>query len=193
MEWGSPDWSCFLGFSWGILIGSSEHSITESVQLWYLWILLKLVCRLSLQLSAAGSCSRCTLLTPSWTLYFLFSFVIPPENTIALYTDDCKTSSIIDNPEDHVSFEYDHLCSWSQLNCMGFHINKCKLEDIWGKKQPLDANVLLYEPSLDIVLEFKDLGLLVSYNLSWNSHINHIVSSAIRMLGLILCKGLFFM
>ena len=55
--------------------------------------------------------------------------------------------------------------------------------------------VELYEPSLDIVLEFKDLGLLVSYNLSWNSHINHIVSSVIRMLGLIshTCKGLFVM
>ena len=165
------------------------------MQLWYLWILLKLVCRLSLQLSEAGSCSRCTLLTPSWTLYFLFSFVIPPENTIALYADDCKTSSIIVNPEDHVSFEHHHLCSWSQLSSMDFYTKKCKLMRIFRKKQPLDANLLLYDSSLDIVSEFKDLGLLVSYNLSWNSHINHIVSSAIRMFGLIsrTCKSLFFM
>ena len=49
----------------------------------------------------------------------------------------------------------------------------------------------MYDSSSDIVSEFKDLGLLVSYNLCWNSHINHIVSSAIKMLGLILCKGLF--
>ena len=137
MEWGSPDWCCFLGFSWGILIGSSEHSITESVQLWYLWILLKLVCRLSLQLSAACSYSRCTLLAPSWALYFLLvSLVISPENTIALYADDCKTTSVIDNPQDHVSFQHGHLCSWNQLNSMGFHINKCKLEDIWEKNSP---------------------------------------------------------
>ena len=165
------------------------------MQLWYLWILPKLVCRLSLQLSAEGSYSRCTLLAPFWALYFLFSLVISPENTIALYADDCKASSIIDNPQDHVSIQHDHLCCWSRLNSMDFYIKKCKLMRISRKKQPLDANLLMYESSLDIVSEFKDLGLLVSYNLSWNSHINHIVSSAIRMLGLIsrTCKGLFFM
>lgn len=164
------------------------------MQLWYLWILLKLVCRLSLQLSAAGIYSRCTLLAPSWALYFLlFSLEISPENTVALYADDCKTSSITDNPNDHVSFQHDHLCSWSQQNSMDFYIKKCKLMRILRKKQPLDANLLMYDSSLDIVSEFKDLGLLVSYNISWNSHIIHIVSSAIRMLGLILCKGLFFM
>ena len=132
------------------------------------------MCRLSLQLSAAGSCSRCTLLAPPWALYFLLvSLVISPENTIALYADDCKTSSIIVNPEDHVSFEHDHLCSWSQLNSIDFYIKKCKVMRISRKKQPLDTNLLMHDSSLNIVSEFKDLGLLVSYNLSWNSHINH--------------------
>ena len=63
---------------------------------------------------------------------------------------------------------------------------------IYKKAQPLNAN-LMYDSSLDIVSEFKDLGLLVSYNLCRNSHINRIVSNANRMLGLIsrTCKGLF--
>ena len=39
----------------------------------------------------------------------------------------------------------------------------------------------MYDSSLDIVSEFKELGLLVSHNLSCNSH----VSKANRMLGLI--------
>lgn len=82
-------------------------------------------------------------------------------------------------------FQHDHLCSWSQLNSMDFYIKKCKVMRISRKKQPLDANLLVYDSSSDIVSEFKDLGLLVSYNLCWNPHINHIVSSAIRMLGLI--------
>ena len=114
-------------------------------------------------------------------------------NTIALYADDCKTSWIVDNPQDHVLFQHDHVCSWSQLNSMDFNIKKCKLMRISRKEQPLNANLLMYDSSLDIVSEFKDLGLLVSYNLSWNSHINRIVSNPIRMLGLIsrTCKGLF--
>ena len=51
----------------------------------------------------------------------------------------------------------------------------------------------MYDSSLDIVSEIKDLGLLVSHNLSWNSNVNYIVSKESRMLGLIsrTCKGWF--
>ena len=61
------------------------------------------------------------------------------------------------------------------------------------KKHPLDANLVMYDSSLDIVSEFNDLGLLGSHNLSWNSYVNRIVYSANRMLGLIsrTYKGLF--
>ena len=61
------------------------------------------------------------------------------------------------------------------------------------KKHPLDANLVMYDSSLDIVSEFNDLSLLGSHNLSWNSYVNRIVYSANRMLGLIsrTYKGLF--
>ncbi|XP_074633041.1 uncharacterized protein LOC141891902 isoform X1 [Acropora palmata] len=58
-------------------------------------------------------------------------------------------------------FQHDHLCSWSQLNSMDFYIKKCKVMRISRKKQPLDANLLVYDSSSDIVSEFKDLGLLI--------------------------------
>ena len=114
-------------------------------------------------------------------------------NTIALYADDCKTSWIIENPQDYVLFQHDHLCSWRRLNSMDFNIKKCKLMRISRKEQPLNTNLLMHDSSSAIISEFKDLGLLVSYNLSWNSHINCKVSKAIRMLGLIsrTCKGQF--
>ena len=76
---------------------------------------------------------------------------------------------------------------------MDFNIKKCKLMRISRKEQPLNTNLLMHDSSLDIISAFNDLGLLVSYNLSWNSHINRIVSNPIRILGLIsrICKGLF--
>lgn len=45
---------------------------------------------------------------------------------------------------------------------------------------------------LEEVKEFKDLGIITNHHLSWNPHIDHIVSKANRMLGLIkrTCKGL---
>ena len=51
----------------------------------------------------------------------------------------------------------------------------------------------MYDSPLEIVSEFNDLGALVSHNLSWNSHVDRMVSKANIMLGLIsrTCKGLF--
>ena len=131
-------------------------------------------------LSAAGSYSRCTLLAPSWALYFLlFSLVISPENTIALYADDCETSSMILSMTLTTISHFNMIICAAGVNSMDFYIKNCKLMRISRKTQLLDTNLLMYDSSLDIVSEFKDLGLLVSYNPSWNSHINHIVSSAI--------------
>ena len=61
------------------------------------------------------------------------------------------------------------------------------------KKTALGRKSCYVHPSLDIISEFKDLGLFLSHNLSWNSHVNRIVYNANRMLGLIsrTCKGLF--
>ena len=45
---------------------------------------------------------------------------------------------------------------------------------------------------MEEVKEFKDLGVITDHHLSWNRHIDHVVSKANRMLGLIerTCKGL---
>ena len=49
---------------------------------------------------------------------------------------------------------------------MYFNIRKCKLTRISKKKHPLDANLVMYDSSPDIVSEFNDLGLLVRHNFS---------------------------
>ena len=57
---------------------------------------------------------------------------------------------------------------------------------ITKKIQPLTTSFLLENS------EQEDLGIVTNYHLSWNPHIDHIVSKANRMLGLIkrTCKGL---
>lgn len=64
---------------------------------------------------------------------------------------------------------------------MDFNIKKCKvmrISNVWMKH-------------LEVVSEFKDLGLLVDSKLSWNIHEHSIVSKANKMLGLIsrTCRG----
>ena len=58
--------------------------------------------------------------------------------------------------------------------------------------QPLTSSFFLENSELEDVKEFKDLGIITNHHLSWNPHIDHVVSKANRMLGLIkrTCKGL---
>jgi len=58
--------------------------------------------------------------------------------------------------------------------------------------QPLTFSFFLENSELEEVKEFKDLGIITNHHLSWNAHIDYVVSKANRMLGLIkrTCKGL---
>ena len=107
-------------------------------------------------------------------------------NTIALCADDCKTSRVIDNSHDHGTLfqeDLNNLWNWSKLNRMDFNIKKCKIMRISREVQPVKTELCMNESLLEMVLEFKDLGLFVDRHLSWNSHMN--VSKAKRMLDLI--------
>ena len=58
------------------------------------------------------------------------------------------------------------------------------------KKKYARTNVLKYSfflenSELEEVKEFKDLGIITNHHLSWNPHIDYIVSKANRILGLI--------
>ena len=56
---------------------------------------------------------------------------------------------------------------------------------ITRKKSPLVRDYHINGQSLDSVNIYKDLGLLTSSNLSWNSHIDSITARANRGLGLV--------
>ena len=132
-----------------------------------------------------------SILGPLFFVIFISDFpdVVCSDNTIALYADDCKTSRAIDNSHDHALFQEDlnNLWTWSKLNRMDFKIKKCKIMRISRKVQPVETELCMNESPLEMVSEFEDFGLLVDRHLSWNSHVNSIVSKANRMLGLMSC------
>ena len=63
---------------------------------------------------------------------------------------------------------------------------------ITKKIQPLTSSFFLENSELEEVKEFKDLGIITNHHLSWNPHIDYVVSKANRILSLIkrTCKGL---
>ena len=56
---------------------------------------------------------------------------------------------------------------------------------ITRKKSPLVSDYHINGQSLSSVHTYRDLGLLISSNLSWNSHIDSIIARANRVLGLV--------
>ena len=139
--------------------------------------------------------SQGTLLGPLFFVIFISDLpeVVLPGSTIALYADDCKGSRIIDTVGDLELFQrdLDSLHRWSVRNFMNFNVKKCKIMEITKKIQPLTPSFLLENSELEDVKEFKDLGIITNYHLSWNPHIDHVVSKANRMFCLIkrTCKA----
>ena len=64
-------------------------------------------------------------------------------------------------------------------------LKKCKLMRITKKKNPIARNFFINGSELELVNEFKDLGLLTDNILSWNQHVNKITARANKLLGLI--------
>lgn len=65
------------------------------------------------------------------------------------------------------------------------NVEKCKIVSITRQKNPLVREYYINGQSLESVHFYKDLGLLTSSNLSWNSHIYSITARADRVLGLL--------
>ena len=137
-----------------------------------------------------------SLLGPLFFVIFISDLpvVVVPGSTIALYADDCKCSRIIDTTGDLELFQQDldSLHQWSVRNFMNFNVKKCKIMKLTKKIHPLTSSFFLENSELEEVKEFKDLGIITNRHLSWNPHIDYVVSKANRMLGLIkrTCKGL---
>ena len=85
-----------------------------------------------------------------------------------LFADDLKIFTSAD--ESLVQNDIDSLQRWCSLNCLEFHPLKCKTLTFGG----FDENIQLILGShcLPYVDKLKDLGFIVTRNLSWKEHIN---------------------
>ena len=77
------------------------------------------------------------------------------------------------------------LNTWSLESNMKFNASKCKVLAVTRKKTPVADEYYLGNVYLQRAQEEKDLGITISCNLSWDSHVTCIVLKANRMLGLL--------
>ena len=110
---------------------------------------------------------------------------IPTDIHVALYADDTKAYNSVKSEDDaqHLQQALSSLDNWSTRNNLKFNESKCKVLTITRKKHPICFNYKLGSTELLKVNEEKDLGVTVTDTLSWNPHIQNIVSKANKLLG----------
>jgi hypothetical protein len=129
-------------------------------------------------------------------LFLVYSNNIPTyienNSTLALFADDSKLYRPLLFPTSSTLLQIDlsNITNWTADNRMELNATKCKTMHISRKRAPARTQYSINENILEQVSTFKDLGVLISNNLSWSKHIESIVSKANKTLGLIkrICK-----
>ena len=100
------------------------------------------------------------------------------QNRIALFADDSKCFSAIESLQDCESLQkdLDSLHGWSDNCHLKFNTSKCEVLTVTRKRHPFRYDYKLNNNSLKHVTQVKDLGVTISPDLTWDTHINTILA-----------------
>ena len=103
---------------------------------------------------------------------------------LLMYADDTKCFKHISSDTDQIHLQEDinALFNWSKLSQLNYNISKCTHISF---KSKFTSAYNLSDTAVFATDSQKDLGIIVSNNLSWVNHYNHIIPRAYKILGLI--------
>ena len=108
------------------------------------------------------------------------------ESEIRLFADDCVCYREIKNVEDTVKLQKDieRLGSWARKWGMRFQSVKCNMMQLTNKRtSKIQASYKLEGTVLENVESIKYLGVTITKDLKWNTHISNVCNKANRTLG----------
>ena len=108
------------------------------------------------------------------------------ESEIRLFADDCVCYREIKNEEDTLKLQrdIDRLGSWARKWGMRFQPVKCNMMQLTNKRSSkIQANYTLEGTVLENVESIKYLGVTITNDLKWNTHISNVCTKANRTLG----------
>ncbi|XP_053398165.1 uncharacterized protein LOC128556626 [Mercenaria mercenaria] len=109
------------------------------------------------------------------------------KSTVRLSADDCLLYRKIESIQDQIQIQEDlkALEIWAKKWGMRFNASKCYIMSIHRSKKPFTFNYSLDNHILEHVKENPYLGITISDNLKWATHINKICNRANSTLGFI--------
>ena len=108
------------------------------------------------------------------------------ESELRLFADDCVCYREIKNTEDTVKLQedIDRLGCWARSWGMRFQPVKCNIMQITRKRiKKINASYSLEGTVLENVEKIKYLGVTITNDLKWNTHVSNICTKANRTLG----------
>ena len=171
------------------------HGLRGSILLWFKDYLTDRCQRVVLD-NVASEWSPVTSGVPQGSilgplLFTIFINTLPdslsPGSQAALYADDSKVFRPITSLVDSMALQQDlnNLEVWSSKNSIQYNPSKCKILTVTRKRNPITFSYKLTSNDLVRCDEERDLGITITYNLKWDSHITKIRSTANKCLGLL--------
>ena len=127
-----------------------------------------------------------TVLGPLLFSLYINDIPVGIDSQIRLFADDCVCYREIKTVEDTLKLQkdIDLLGSWARKWGMGFQPVKCNMMQLTNKRiNKIEASYTLEGTVLENVDSIKYLGVTITNDLKWNTHINNICTKANRTLG----------
>lgn len=107
--------------------------------------------------------------------------------TPLLFADDAKVFANVNSVNDcqAIQNDIDALCDWCAKWRLDINETKCKVLSVTKRQNPVVFEYHINGTPIDKVDTFKDLGIYIQSNVSWNIQVKTITAKAYRMMGLI--------
>lgn len=119
----------------------------------------------------------------------LIDVIVHPDSIVNMFADDVLLYHTISCPDDYLDAQHSvsAIEHWSSENHLQLNALKCKSMIISRKKEPITPQcaLMLNGNNLEQVKSYKYLGLLLTADLSWSSHISSVCLKARKILGLL--------
>jgi ribonucleases P/MRP protein subunit RPP40 len=139
----------------------------------------------SSSISVTSGVPQGSVLGPCLFRFFINDLPDGVSSNVRLFADDTLLYRKIMSDTDIKSLQYDlnMLVLWAEQWQMDFNSSKCQSMTITRKRHPQNSVYFMRDIRLDHVTEVKYLGITISHDLKWNTHIETACSRAKGILG----------
>ena len=106
---------------------------------------------------------------------------------VRLFADDTAIYLTQEHKHDSdtLQTDLDRLQAWEAKWDMEFNPSKCQVIRVTTSNTPLHTQYILHGQVLEVVDSARYLGVDISNNITWNTHVNRVTANAGRSLGFI--------